>query len=54
LKKQATTQTGVLFGFDWEHTALVVLGVLVVVLAAALVYSHRKRAKQPSSGGSDI
>jgi hypothetical protein len=46
---QPNTQSDVLFGLSWEQAAVVVLGVLVAVLATTLVYSLRKRAKQPPS-----
>jgi hypothetical protein len=44
--QQPDTQNGVLFGFDWEQIAIIFLGVIIVVLAFALVFSSRRSAKQ--------
>ena len=46
--EQASTQSGVLFGFNWEQIAIILLGVVVVVLALTLVLSRRKSVKPPA------
>lgn len=44
--QQSSTQSGVLFGLDWEQTAIVALSITVVVLAFAIVFSHRKNIRR--------
>jgi hypothetical protein len=43
---QPDTQTGVLFGFDWEQTALIVAAVAIAGFVVALVVLWRKTASK--------
>ncbi len=47
---QPNIQSNVLFALNWEQAAMVVLGVLVVLLIAVLVYSRKKKTKPPAMG----
>lgn len=43
--QQNSTQERVLFGLNWQETAIILLGVTVVVLAFALVLSRKRTVK---------
>ncbi len=46
---QPVTQSGAVFGFDWEQIAIVLL-IVVAVLAAALIFSVTRKAKRNTGG----
>ena len=47
--QQPNTQSGVLLGRDWEQISIILLGVTVVVLAVALLFSLKRKAEQTLS-----
>jgi hypothetical protein len=47
--QQPDAQKGVLFGISWEQVALILLGITVIVLAFALLFSRKRSIKQSVS-----
>jgi hypothetical protein len=51
---QAGIETGVLFGLNLEQTAIILLGITVIVLAFALLFSRKRSIKTKDKFSNDI